>query len=149
MPNIKFMTRNDITNPEFVRWYLEVLDRFGRYKETTDELISLYVENPCVNVVTYGYCIDDIARGMICVWYMEDTQYYYISNVYVDAAYRNRGIATALLKYVQSHFKLHPLRLLVELQNHGAIILYKSLGFEVEHVYEAYGIYALMRYKSA
>lgn len=149
MSNIKYMTKNDITNPEFVRWYHDVIENFGCYKETLDELVSQYIENPHANVVTYGYFIDGIARGMICVWYMDDTQDYHISNVYVDAAYRSRGIATALLKYIQSHFKRYPLQLVAELRNQKAILLYQSLGFKIEYVYEAHGTNVLMSYKSA
>ncbi len=57
------------------------------------------------------------------------SDYWYIGEIYIVKEHRNKGIGTALLKdEISKHDKLI---LQVAQSNHGAIKLYKSLGFEI------------------
>ena len=54
---------------------------------------------------------------------------WYIGEIYIVKEHRNKGIGTALLKdEISKHDKI---KLQVDQSNHGAIKLYKSLGFEI------------------
>lgn len=55
----------------------------------------------------------------------------YIDSLYVDPEYRNRGVASALLKGVENRFagSPKPLGLLVEPENHRALKTYTHWGF--------------------
>lgn len=70
-----------------------------------------------------------------------DSHEIYIDSLYVDPAYRNRGIASALVKGIEERFKekQKPLGLLVEPENQAAYRAYLHLGFRqvgVSHFFQ-------------
>jgi [ribosomal protein S18]-alanine N-acetyltransferase len=54
-----------------------------------------------------------------------------ITNVGVDPEYRRQGVATALMKKIESLFKRKIIRLSVRVSNHDAIHLYQTLGYKI------------------
>ena len=69
------------------------------------------------------------------------SDYWYIGEIYIVKEHRNKGIGTALLKdEISKHDKLI---LQVDISNHSAIKLYKSLGFSVREKNDKDGMYVM------
>lgn len=74
-----------------------------------------------------GYCVTmktySVEAGGITIW---------IDELFVLEEYRSKGLGRELFKYIEENGdkKLRRIRLEVELENGGAISLYKKMGFE-------------------
>lgn len=79
--------------------------------------------------------------GMITVSPIDNGEWWYIGELYIDKEYRGNGIGTKLLKdQIQSHDKL---KLQVAYDNKGAKRLYESLGFKVINKNDKGGAYLM------
>ena len=78
----------------------------------------------------YGYYFDNILVGFIHISKLYETMD--IVNIVVDMNYRNRGIATKLITYVESIYDdIDNIMLEVNENNKNAISLYEKCGFNV------------------
>jgi len=78
----------------------------------------------------YGYYLDNILVGFIHISKLYETMD--IVNIVVDMKYRNRGIATKLITYVESIYDdIDNIMLEVNENNKNAISLYEKCGFKV------------------
>lgn len=78
----------------------------------------------------YGYYLDNILVGFIHITKLYETMD--IVNIVVDMNYRNRGIATKLITYVESIYDdIDNIMLEVNENNKNAISLYEKCGFNV------------------
>ena len=59
--------------------------------------------------------------GKPCIW---------IEDLYVESPYRNMGLGSAFLKFVENKYPGHLLRLEVEKENERAVHVYEKCGFE-------------------
>ncbi len=69
-------------------------------------------------MLTFGYSTEFGAR---CVW---------VEDIYVEEAFRGRGIAREFLSRVRKEYPGHLLRLEVEKENAHAVHVYRKAGFE-------------------
>ena len=103
----------------------------------SEEIFAADIDN-CVGDSPYleGYIFEDggniLGYGMIaksfstefgkpCIW---------IEDLYVQEAYRNMGLGSAFLQFVESKYPGHLLRLEVEKENERAVHVYEKCGFE-------------------
>ena len=103
----------------------------------SEEIFAADIDN-CVNDNPYleGYIFENggniLGYGMIaksfstefgkpCIW---------IEDLYVESPYRNMGLGSAFLKFVEDKYPGHLLRLEVEKENERAVHVYEKCGFE-------------------
>ena len=93
--------------------------------EFVRDIRKFYSSNECNCMLVE---IDDFYRGFISTSKDKDKGQYIIA-LYVDLEYRNKGIATALIKEVLDTTKENKATLLVGNFNTDAIKIYEKLGF--------------------
>ena len=103
----------------------------------SEEIFNADIDN-CVNDNPYleGYIFEDgetiLGYGMAaksfstefgkpCIW---------IEDLYVESPYRNLGLGSAFLKFIEAKYPGHLLRLEVEKENERAVHVYEKCGFE-------------------
>lgn len=119
-------TKDDIDN--MFKWEMESIDKGIR----NDPKVIKYIEKDVQDSIKITKMImyKDETIGMFTTDRLEPgSDYWYIGEIYIVKEYRNKGIGTALLKdEISKHDKI---KLQVAQSNHGAMKLYKSLGFEI------------------
>lgn len=117
-------TKDDTDN--MFKWKIESVDKGIR----NDPKVIKYIEKDVQDSIKITKMImyKDETIGMFTTDKLNDG-YWYIGEIYIVKEHRNKGIGTALLKdEISKHDKL---KLQVAQSNHGAMKLYKSLGFEI------------------
>ena len=119
-------TKDDTDN--MFKWKMESIDKSIR----NDPKVIKYIEKDVQDSIKITKMImyKDETIGMFTTDRLEPgSDYWYIGEIYIVKEYRNKGIGTALLKdEISKHDKI---KLQVAQSNHGAMKLYKSLGFEI------------------
>lgn len=119
-------TKDDMDN--MFKWEIESVDKGIR----NDPKVIKYIEKDVQDSIKITKMImyKDETIGMFTTDRLEPgSDYWYIGEIYIVKEYRNKGIGTALLKdEISKHDKI---KLQVAQSNHGAMKLYKSLGFEI------------------
>lgn len=119
-------TKDDADN--MFKWEMESVDKGIR----NDPKVIKYIEKDVQDSIKITKMImyKDETIGMFTTDRLEPgSDYWYIGEIYIVKEYRNKGIGTALLKdEISKHDKI---KLQVAQSNHGAMKLYKSLGFEI------------------
>lgn len=119
-------TKDDTDN--MFKWEMESIDKGIR----NDPKVIKYIEKDVQDSIKITKMImyKDETIGMFTTDRLEPgSDYWYIGEIYIVKEYRNKGIGTALLKdEISKHDKI---KLQVAQSNHGAMKLYKSLGFEI------------------
>lgn len=119
-------TKDDTDN--MFKWKIESVDKGIR----NDPKVIKYIEKDVQDSIKITKMImyKDETIGMFTTDRLEPgSDYWYIGEIYIVKEYRNKGIGTALLKdEISKHDKI---KLQVAQSNHGAMKLYKSLGFEI------------------
>lgn len=119
-------TKDDTDN--MFKWEIESVDKGIR----NDPKVIKYIEKDVQDSIKITKMImyKDETIGMFTTDRLEPgSDYWYIGEIYIVKEYRNKGIGTALLKdEISKHDKI---KLQVAQSNHGAMKLYKSLGFEI------------------
>ena len=119
-------TKDDTDN--MFKWEMESVDKGIR----NDPKVIKYIEKDVQDSIKITKMImyKDETIGMFTTDRLEPgSDYWYIGEIYIVKEYRNKGIGTALLKdEISKHDKI---KLQVAQSNHGAMKLYKSLGFEI------------------
>ena len=117
-------TKDDTDN--MFKWKMESIDKGIR----NDPKVIKYIEKDVQDSIKITKMImyKDETIGMFTTDKLNDG-YWYIGEIYIVKEHRNKGIGTALLKdEISKHDKI---KLKVAQSNHGAMKLYKSLGFEI------------------
>ena len=117
-------TKDDIDN--MFKWEIESVDKGIR----NDPKVIKYIEKDVQDSIKITKMImyKNETIGMFTTDKLNDG-YWYIGEIYIVKEHRNKGIGTALLKdEISKHDKI---KLQVAQSNHGAMKLYKSLGFEI------------------
>lgn len=117
-------TKDDTDN--MFKWKMESIDKGIR----NDPKVIKYIEKDVQDSIKITKMImyKDETIGMFTTDKLNDG-YWYIGEIYIVKEHRNKGIGTALLKdEISKHDKI---KLQVAQSNHGAMKLYKSLGFEI------------------
>ena len=117
-------TKDDTDN--MFRWKIESVDKGIR----NDPKVIKYIEKDVQDSIKITKMImyKNETIGMFTTDKLNDG-YWYIGEIYIVKEHRNKGIGTALLKdEISKHDKI---KLQVAQSNHGAMKLYKSLGFEI------------------
>ena len=117
-------TKDDTDN--MFKWEMESIDKGIR----NDPKVIKYIEKDVQDSIKITKMImyKDETIGMFTTDKLNDG-YWYIGEIYIVKEHRNKGIGTALLKdEISKHDKI---KLQVAQSNHGAMKLYKSLGFEI------------------
>ena len=119
-------TKDDIDN--MFKWEMESIDKDNRNDPKIIKCIEKDVQDSIK--ITKMIMYKDETIGMFTTDRLEPgSDYWYIGEIYIVKEYRNKGIGTALLKdEISKHDKI---KLQVAQSNHGAMKLYKSLGFEI------------------
>ena len=66
-----------------------------------------------------------------CIW-REESSHIYVRQIFTLRHYRNKGLATKLITYLQQNYAMiKPLRLEVLAKNKAAAKFYQKLGFEL------------------
>lgn len=119
-------TKDDTDN--MFKWEIESVDKGIR----NDPKVIKYIEKDVQDSIKITKMIiyNGKTIGMFTTDRLEPgSDYWYIGEIYIVKEYRNKGIGTALLKdEISKHDKI---KLQVAQSNHGAMKLYKSLGFEI------------------
>ena len=117
-------TKDDTDN--MFKWEMEPIDKGIRNDPKVIKCIEKDVQDSIK--ITKMIMYKDETIGMITTDKLNDG-YWYIGEIYIVKEHRNKGIGTALLKdEISKHDKI---KLQVAQSNHGAMKLYKSLGFEI------------------
>lgn len=117
-------TKDDTDN--MFKWEMESVDKGIR----NDPKVIKYIEKDVQDSIKITKMImyNGETIGMFTTDRLNDG-YWYIGEIYIVKEHRNKGIGTALLKdEISKHDKI---KLQVAQSNHGAMKLYKSLGFEI------------------
>ena len=117
-------TKDDTDN--MFKWEIESVDKGIR----NDPKVIKYIEKDVQDSIKITKMImyNGETIGMFTTDKLNDG-YWYIGEIYIVKEHRNKGIGTALLKdEISKHDKI---KLQVAQSNHGAMKLYKSLGFEI------------------
>lgn len=117
-------TKDDTDN--MFKWKIESVDKGIR----NDPKVIKYIEKDVQDSIKITKMImyKNETIGMFTTDKLNDG-YWYIGEIYIVKEHRNKGIGTALLKdEISKHDKI---KLQVAQSNHGAMKLYKSLGFEI------------------
>ena len=82
-----------------------------------------YIFENCENILGYGMIAKSFSTefGKLCIW---------IEDLYVESPYRNMGLGSAFLKFIEAKYPSHLLRLEVEKENERAVHVYTKCGFE-------------------
>ena len=121
---LRLATKDDTDN--MFKWKIESVDKGIR----NDPKVIKYIEKDVQDSIKITKMImyKDETIGMFTTDKLNDG-YWYIGEIYIVKEHRNKGIGTALLKdEISKHDKI---KLQVAQSNHGAMKLYKSLGFEI------------------
>ena len=117
-------TKDDTDN--MFKWKIESVDKGIRNDPKVIKYIKKDVQDSIK--ITKMIMYKDETIGMFTTDKLNDG-YWYIGEIYIVKEHRNKGIGTALLKdEISKHDKI---KLQVAQSNHGAMKLYKSLGFEI------------------
>lgn len=117
-------TKEDSDN--MFKWEMESIDKSLRDDPKIIKIMKKDVQESIKITKMIAYNNETI--GMLTTDRLNDG-YWYIGEIYIVKEHRNKGIGTALLKdEISKHDKI---KLQVDQSNHGAIKLYKSLGFEI------------------
>lgn len=117
-------TKDDMDN--MFKWEIESIDKSARNDRKVIKYIEKDVQDSVKNTKMIMY--KDETIGMFTTDKLNDG-YWYIGEIYIVKEHRNKGIGTALLKNeISKHDKI---KLQVAQSNHGAMKLYKSLGFKI------------------
>lgn len=117
-------TKDDMDN--MFKWEIESIDKSARNDRKVIKYIEKDVQDSVKNTKMIMY--KDETIGMLTTDKLNDG-YWYIGEIYIVKEHRNKGIGTALLKdEISKHDKI---KLQVAQSNHGAMKLYKSLGFKI------------------
>lgn len=119
-------TKDDVDN--MFKWEMESIDKDNRNDPKIIKCIEKDVQDSIK--ITKMIMYKDETIGMFTTDRLEPgSDYWYIGEIYIVKEHRNKGIGTALLKdEISKHDKI---KLQVAQSNHGAMKLYKSLGFEI------------------
>ena len=119
-------TKDDVDN--MFKWEMESIDKDNRNDPKIIKCIEKDVQESIK--ITKMIIYNGKTIGMFTTDRLEPgSDYWYIGEIYIVKEYRNKGIGTALLKdEISKHDKI---KLQVAQSNHGAMKLYKSLGFEI------------------
>lgn len=119
-------TKDDTDN--MFKWEMESIDKDNRNDPKIIKCIEKDVQDSIK--ITKMIIYNGKTIGMFTTDRLEPgSDYWYIGEIYIVKEYRNKGIGTALLKdEISKHDKI---KLQVAQSNHGAMKLYKSLGFEI------------------
>ena len=119
-------TKDDTDN--MFKWEMESIDKGIRNDPKVIKCIEKDVQDSIK--ITKMIIYNGKTIGMFTTDRLEPgSDYWYIGEIYIVKEYRNKGIGTALLKdEISKHDKI---KLQVAQSNHGAMKLYKSLGFEI------------------
>lgn len=116
-------TKDDTDN--MFKWKMESVDKSIRNDPKTIKYINDDVQKSIKDTKMIMYKNETIGMFTTCIL----NGYWYIEEIYIVKEHRNKGIGTALLKdEISKHDKI---KLKVAQSNHGAMKLYKSLGFEI------------------
>ena len=139
MNEIRIMTIEDFLVPEVARW---VLGKEDITEEDIEYIDSFYLRNDDMPTICYGYFIDGIARGIVCVAYNYDMDQYVMGNLFVQDGYRCTGIGKALVDHCVNTYRRLPIHMFVDCSNDVAKKLYEKCGFTYSctNEYEHYDI---------
>lgn len=116
-------TKDDTDN--MFKWKMESVDKSIRNDPKTIKYIKDDVQKSIKDTKMIMYKNETVGMFTTCML----NGYWYIGEIYIVKEHRNKGIGTALLKdEISKHDKI---KLKVAQSNHGAMKLYKSLGFEI------------------
>lgn len=117
-------TKEDSDN--MFKWEMESIDKSLRDDPKIIKIMKKDVQESIK--ITKMIMYNNETIGMLTTDRLNDG-YWYIGEIYIVKQHRNKGIGSALLKeQISKHDKI---KLQVDQSNHGAIKLYKSLGFEI------------------
>ena len=118
-------TKSDI--PNIRKWKLESINQSVRNKPN----VLKFIEKDCYDNLKNTKMILDgkDVIGILEAYYIDDGEWWYIGEIYIDEAHRGKGIGTSILKQeIKRHDRLI---LRVAKDNQKAIKLYRSLGFTI------------------
>lgn len=100
----------------------------NQYEESFSKkyILEHYIDNASYVLLCYEY--DNVIKGWIITTKLYETME--ILLIYVDNKYRKQGIATKLLKALES-YNVDNILLEVSVENHAALSLYKKLGYNI------------------
>lgn len=131
-------TKDDTDN--MFKWQMESID--SNHKNDPKVIKSMKDDVQKSIKITKMIMYNDETIGMFTTDRLEPgSDYWYIGEIYIVKEHRNKGIGTALLKdEISKHDKLI---LQVDISNHSAIKLYKSLGFSIREKNDKDGMYVM------
>lgn len=131
-------TKDDADN--MFKWQMESID--SNHKNDPKVIKSMKDDVQKSIKITKMIMYNGETIGMLTTDILEPgSDYWYIGEIYIVKEHRNKGIGTALLKdEISKHDKLI---LQVDISNHSAIKLYKSLGFSIREKNDKDGMYVM------
>ena len=129
---VKLIPARDSDVPNMKKWEMDsIKDGYPNRTIPPEEYdrVEKFIEQDAKDSVwkTRMITFDDEIIGMLTAYQVEDD--WYIGEIYIDDRFRGHGIGTLVMKNeINKHDRIS---LNVYKQNHGAIKLYKSLGFKV------------------
>ena len=124
---IRFRPATESDIPIIRKWKLESINKAVRNKPN----VLKFIEKDCYDNLKNTKMILDgkDVIGMLEACYIDDGEWWYIGEIYIDEAHRGKGIGTSILKQeIKRHDRLI---LRVAKDNQKAIKLYRSLGFTI------------------
>ena len=124
---IRFRPATESDIPNIRKWKLESINQSVRNKPS----VLKFIEKDCYDNLKNTKMILDgkDVIGMLEACYIDDGEWWYIGEIYIDEAHRGKGIGTSILKQeIKRHDRLI---LRVAKDNQKAIKLYRSLGFTI------------------
>ncbi|MDD4502773.1 MAG: GNAT family N-acetyltransferase [Clostridia bacterium] len=110
----------------------DFIERCKRVQDKKDDCYAVFINNECIADVTVTYKSEDKAATV-------ENQRAYLSGLFVKEDYRNKKIATVLIKHLIEQLSVNgykELSVLVDSENAAACSLYSKLGFEWEKTYK-------------
>lgn len=129
---VKLIPARDSDVPNMKKWEMDsIKDGYPNRTIPPEEYdrVERFIEQDAKDSVwkTRMITFDDEIIGMLTAYQVDDD--WYIGEIYIDDRFRGHGIGTLVMKNeISKHDRIS---LNVYKQNHGAIKLYKSLGFKV------------------
>jgi ribosomal protein S18 acetylase RimI-like enzyme len=124
---IRFRPATESDIPNIRKWKLESINQSVRNKPN----VLKFIEKDCYDNLKNTKMILDgkDVIGILEAYYIDDGEWWYIGEIYIDEAHRGKGIGTSILKQeIKRHDRLI---LRVAKDNQKAIKLYRSLGFTI------------------